>query len=330
MEFKAKDIAEILKGRVDGDPEVKVSTFARIESGKDGAISFFANPKYENYVYTSKASIIIVNESFEPKENVAATMIRVENSYSAIATLLDYITAKKKSYKRYRAWTSVVKLSSKIGKKVYVGASAYVGKKAVIGDYTKIYEQVYIGEGASIGKYCIIYPGVKIYPRTVIGDNVIIHANSVIGSDGFGFAPLEDGSYKKIEHVGNVIIEDDVEIGACTTIDKSQMGSTILRKGVKIDNLCQIAHNVEVGKNTVFAAGVGIAGSTVIGENCMFGGQSGVGGHLNVANKTVVGGQAGVISSVKQEGQTLVGMPAIPHMEYMRAYALFRRSGKNK
>src|SRR5574344_463308 len=286
MEFTAKEIAEILGGTVEGDPQAKVTTFARIESGKSGAICFFANPKYENYVYECKADIIIVNNSFVPQKPVSATMIRVEDAYAAVASLLDYVTAKKRSYKRYRGLRSRVRMSSRLGKKVYVGDFAYIGKKARVGDYTKIYENVYVGDGVTIGSHCIIYPGVRIYPGMQIGNNVIIHSNAVIGADGFGFAPLEDGTWKKIEHTGNVIIEDDVEIGANTTIDKSQIGSTIVRKGVKLDNLIQIAHNAEIGENTVMAAQCGVAGSTKIGRNCMFGGQSGFAGHITVADGT--------------------------------------------
>ena len=327
MEFKAKEIAEILGGTVDGNPEATVTTFARIESGKPGAICFFANPKYESYVYTCKASIIIVNNTFEPKEQVSATMVRVENSYAAVASLLDYVEAKKRSYKRYRALRSRIRWSAKLGRKVYVGDFAYIGKKAQIGDYTKIYENVYIGDGVKIGKYCIIYPGACIYPGMVIGDNVIIHANAVIGTDGFGFAPLEDGTWKKIEHVGNVIIEDNVEIGSCAIVDKSQMGSTVVRSGCKIDNHCQIAHNVEVGKNTVMAAMTGIAGSTKIGEHCIFGGQVGIAGHLTVADNTTLGAQTGVISNIKEPGKQYLGTPALPYMEFMRSYAAFKKQG---
>ena len=328
MEFKAKEIAEILGGTVDGNPEATVTTFARIESGKPGAICFFANPKYENYVYQCKASIIIVNNTFEPKEPVSATMVRVENSYAAVAALLDYVEAKKRSYKRYRGLRSRVRWSAKIGRKVYIGDFAYVGKKAQVGDYTKIYENVFIGDGVKIGKYCTIYPGACIYPGMVIGDNVIIHANAVIGTDGFGFAPLEDGTWKKIEHVGNVVIEDNVEIGACAGVDKSQMGSTIVRSGCKIDNHCQIAHNVEVGKNTVMAAMTGVAGSTKIGEHCIFGGQVGVAGHISVADNTSVGAQSGILSSIKEPGKQYFGSPALPYMDFMRSYAVFKKQGK--
>ena len=328
MEFKAKEIAEILGGTVEGNPEVTVTSFARIESGKPGTISFFANPKYEQYVYTSKADVIIVNRSFEPKEPVQATMVRVDDAYAAVAALLDYVTAKKRSYKRYRGCHSKVRWSAKVGKKVYVGDFAYVGKHSQIGDYTKIYEHVYIGDDVRIGSGCIIYPGVRIYPGCVIGNNVILHANAVIGADGFGFAPLEDGTWKKIEHTGNVIIEDDVEIGANTCVDKSQMGSTIVRQGVKIDNLCQIAHNVEVGRNTVMAAQTGVAGSAKIGEHCIIAGQVGIAGHITIADNTTIGAQAGVLGKVKKEGEVLMGSPAFPLKDFMRSYALFKRAGK--
>ena len=328
MEFKAKEIAEILNGTVDGNPEVSVTTFARIESGKPGAISFFANPKYEQYVYSSKSDIIIVNKSFEPKESVSATMIRVDDAYAAVASLLDYVTAKKRSYKRYRGCRIRIRWSAKVGRKVYVGDFAYIGKRAQVGDYTKIYEHVYVGDDVKIGSHCIIYPGVRIYSGCVIGDNVIIHANAVIGSDGFGFAPLEDGTWKKIEHTGNVVIGNDVEIGANTCVDKSQMGSTVIQDGVKLDNLCQIAHNVEVGRNTVMAAQTGIAGSTKIGEHCIIAGQVGIAGHINIADNTTIGAQSGVLGSIKESGKTWMGYPAIPHREYLRSYAVFRKAGK--
>ena len=328
MKFTAREIAGILNGTVDGNPEATVTTFARIESGKPGAICFFANPKYEQYVYKCKADIIIVNSTFEPKEPVSATMIRVEDSYAAVAALLDYVTAKKRSYRRYRGCRSSVRLSAKLGKKVYVGDFAYIGQKAEIGDCTKVYENVYIGDEVKIGSFCIIYPGARIYPGTVIGDRVIIHANAVIGADGFGFAPLEDGTWKKIEHTGNVVIEDDVEIGANTCVDRSQMGSTLVKKGTKLDNLCQIAHNVEVGPNTVMAAMSGIAGSSKIGEHCIIGGQVGIAGHLTVADNTSFAAQTGLMSSIKEPGQAYFGTPALPYMDYMRSFAIFKKAGK--
>lgn len=328
MEFTAKEIAGILGGKVEGNPEAKVTSFARIESGRPGTICFFANPKYEHYVYECKADIIIVNNSFVPKQKVEATMVKVEDAYAAVAALLDYVTARKRSYRRYRGCRSRVRWSAKVGKKVYVGDFAYIGRHAQVGDYTKIYENVYVGDGAKIGSHCIIYPGVRIYPGMVIGNNVIIHSNAVIGSDGFGFAPLEDGTWKKIEHTGNVIIEDNVEIGANTCVDKSQMGSTVIRSGVKLDNLCQIAHNVEIGKNTVMAAQSGIAGSSKIGEHCIIAGQVGIVGHITIADNTTIGAQAGVIGSIKEEGKAFMGTPALPHKEFLRSYAVFKRSGK--
>ena len=310
MEFKAKELAEILKGTVEGDPEVAVSNFARIENGKPGTVCFFANPKYEHYVYECKASIILVNKSFNPQRPVSATMIRVDNAYTAIATLLDYVTEKRRSYRRHRGLHAKYHFSTKFGRKVYVGDFAYVGRHTTVGDFTRISEHVYIGDNVKIGSHCIIYPGVRIYSGMVIGNNVIIHSNAVIGADGFGFAPLPDGSYKKIEHTGNVVIEDDVEIGANTAIDKSQTESTVIHKGVKIDNLCQIAHNVEIGEHTVMAAQTGIAGSTKIGKYCM------------------LGGQVGLLSNIKEPGTAYMGTPAIPWKEFLRAYTIFRQQGK--
>jgi len=328
MEYTTGQIADVLHGTVEGDAEAKITGFARIENGKPGQISFFANPKYEQFVYTSNATAIIVNKTFEPKEKVSANLIRVENAYEAIAQLLDYVTAQKRTSRRYRGCYSRVRLSAKLGRKVYVGDYSYIGRHAKVGSFTKIYEHVTIGDNVTIGENCIIYPNVTIYPGMVIGNNVILHAGVVIGADGFGFAPTDDGSYKKIEHTGNVIIEDNVEIGANSCVDKSQMGSTIIHKGVKIDNLVQVAHNVEIGENTVCCAMVGIAGSAKIGKQCVLAGQVGVCGHITVADHTTVGAQAGVISSVKKEGQTLVGMPAFDHNEFMRAYVQFRKSGR--
>ena len=330
MEFSARQIAEILDGTVDGDPSVKISSFARIESGKPGTICFFANPKYEQYVYTTQCDILIVNDTFVPSAPVHPTMIRVKDSYAAVASLLDFYHNQKNSIRRYRGRHSHICFRTKIGRKVYVGECAYIGKGSKIGDYTHIGQQVYIGEDVTMGSNCIIYPGVKIYPGSVIGNNVILHAGVVIGSDGFGFAPLPDGSYRKIQHNGNVIIEDDVEIGANTCVDRSQIGSTIIRKGVKIDNLCQIAHNVEIGENTVMAAQNGIAGSTKIGRNCVLGGQCGIAGHLNIADGTKLAAQSGVISDIKEENSVLMGTPAIPHRTYLRAYALFKAAATKK
>lgn len=328
MEFTAKELAQILKGTVDGNPEDKATSFAKIESGKPGQLCFFANPKYEQYVYTSKASILLVNKSFEPKSPVTPTMVRVDDAYSAIAELLKYVSDQKKRYRRHRGLHCHIAFSAKIGKNVYVGNFTNIGKHCRIGERTKVYENVYIGDGTTIGKNCIIYPGVRIYPGMEIGDNVILHANCVIGSDGFGNAPQEDGSWEKIEHLGKVIIHDNVEIGANTTIDRAEMEATIIGKGVKIDNLCQIAHNVEIGENTVMAAQTGIAGSTKVGKNCIIAGQVGIVGHIKIADNTIIGAQSGVIGSVRKSGTTIFGTPAIDHKQYLRSYAIFKQNGK--
>ena len=327
MEFTAKQLAKVLKGTVDGDPEVKVTSFAKIEHGKEGQLCF-ANPKYEHYVYTCKASILLVNNTFEPKQPVSCTMIRVADAYTAVAELLKYVATQKRTDRRHRGFRSSWFLTTKFGKKVYLGSHSYVGHHAVVGDYTKIYENVYVGDNTKIGSHCIIYPGVCIYPGMIIGDNVIIHSNAVIGSDGFGNAPQPDGTWEKIEHLGNVIIGDNVEIGAGTTIDKSEMESTIIGKGVKIDNLCQIAHNVVIGDNTVMAAQCGIAGSAKIGKNCIIGGQVGIAGHIVIPDNTTIGAQAGVIGSIRKSGEVLLGSPAIPIKNYMRSYAVFKQQGK--
>lgn len=327
MELTAKQLADILRGTVDGDPEVRITTFAKIEHGKPGALSFYANPKYEQYVYTSKSSVLLVNADFEPKQEVKATMVRVENAYNAVAELLKYVTDQRKKYRRHRAWSSKVACSAKLGKKVSVGAGSIIGKNCRIGDYGIIHENVTIGAGTVIGHHCIIYPGVVIYPGMKIGDNVILHANCVIGSDGFGNAPQPDGSWKKIEHLGNVVIGNDVEIGSGTTVDRAEMESTIIGNGVRIDNLCQIAHNVVIGDNTVMASQCGVAGSAIIGKNCIFGGQVGIMGHIKIADNTTVGAQAGIAGPVRKSGQILLGSPAIPHMLYMRSYAKFKQAG---
>ena len=331
MELSARELAVILNGTVDGDPEAKVTTFAKIEHGKKGALSFYANPKYEQYVYTSRSSVLLVNADFEPKGKVTPTMIRVENAYNAIAELLKYVADQRKKYRRHRAmstcWTCGISLRARLGRRVWVGDYVKIGAHTRIGECGIIHDHVTIGENVTIGHHCIIYPGVVIYPDTVIGDNVILHANCVIGSDGFGNAPQPDGSWKKIEHLGNVVIGNDVEIGSGTTIDRAEMESTIIGNGVRIDNLCQIAHNVVIGDNTVMAAQCGVAGSAIIGKNCIFGGQVGIMGHIKIADNTTVGAQAGIAGPVRKSGQILLGSPAIPHMLYMRSYAKFKQAG---
>lgn len=330
MEYSARQIAQILGGRVEGNADVKIKGFARIESGKPGTICFFANPKYEKYVYTTNCDVLIVNEDFVAAGPVHPVLVRVKDSYAAVAALLEYHNAQKKKICRHRGLHCQIRVSARLGRKVYVGEFAYIGKHARIGRGTHVGENVYVGDGTVIGENCFIYPGVRIYPGMVIGSNVIIHSGAVIGSDGFGFAPLEDGSYRKIQHTGNVVIEDDVEIGANTTIDKSQIGSTIIHKGVKIDNLCQIAHNVEIGEDTVIAAQCGIAGSAKIGRRCMIGGQCGIAGHIVIADDTKLTAQSGVQGNVREPGQMLMGTPAIPYHNYMRSYALFKAAPNKK
>ena len=330
MKFTAAELAKVLKGTVEGDPAVTVTSFAKIETGKEGQLCFYANPKYEHYVYTSKASILLVNKDFEPKQAVSPTLVRVDNAYGAIAQLLKYVSDLKKTYRFHRGLCSSIAFSAKLGKKVYVGDFTHIGRRCKIGDYTKIYENVYVGEGTTIGSKCILYPGVRIYPGMVIGDNVILHANCVIGSDGFGNVPQEDGSWEKIEHLGKVIIGDNVEIGANTTVDRAEMEATIIGNGVKIDNLCQIAHNVHIGDNTVMAAQCGIAGSAKIGKNCILAGQVGIVGHITIADGTTICAQSGVIGNIRKSGQVVLGTPAIDRQTYLKSYALFKKAGEDK
>ncbi len=330
MELNARQLAEILHGTVEGDPEAKVTSFAKIEHGKPGQLCFFANPKYEQYVYTSRASVLLVNLDFQPKEPVTPTLVRVENAYSALADLLKYMSEQKKKYRRRRSLRSRVAWSAKLGKRVNVGDFVTIGRDCVIGEGTIIHDNVTIGAGTKIGSYCIIYPGVHIFPGMVIGDRVILHAGCIIGDDGFGNAQQPDGSWRKIEHLGNVIIGNDVEIGSNTTVDRAPMESTVIGDGVRIDNLCQIAHNVIIGKHTVMAAQSGIAGSAQIGEYCVIAGQVGIVGHIKVADHTTIGAQAGVIGAVRKPGETLLGMPAIPHRTFMKAYAKFKRAGEEE
>lgn len=330
MEFTAKELAQVLHGTVEGNPEATVTTFAKIEHGKPGELCFYANPKYERYVYTSKASIILVNRDFTASQPVSATLVRVENAYSALAELLKYVSERKKAFRRRRSLLSHIPFSAKLGRKVSVGRFVSIGKKTEIGDCTVIHDSVTVGEGCSIGKYCIIYPGVRIYPGTVIGNRVILHANCVIGSDGFGNVPQPDGSWKKIEHIGNVVIGNDVEIGACTTVDRAPMESTIIGDGVKIDNLVQIAHNVQVGDNTAIAAQTGIAGSAKIGKNVILAGQVGVTGHITVADHSVICAKSAVIGNVRPGTPELFGIPAIPRLQFLKSFAIFKKAGQDK
>ena len=323
MKFTASQIAALLGGTVEGDPNVEVWNVAKIEEGAPGMLSFLANPKYTPYLYTTTSSVVIVNNDFEAKAPVAATLIRVEDAYASFAKLLAYYD-KMSQEKQGVSSLAFVSSSAQCGEHLYLGEFAFVGENVRIGNNVKIYPQVYVGDGSVIGDDTVLYPGVRLYRNTVVGKRCIVHAGAVIGADGFGFAPQEDGHYEKIPQVGNVIIDDDVEIGANTTIDRSTMGSTHVHKGVKLDNLVHLAHNVEVGENSALAAQVGVSGSTHLGKNCVVGGQSGFVGHIHIANGSKFGGQCGVMGSIKEENQEFMGTPIQPLRQYLVSNARFR------
>jgi UDP-3-O-[3-hydroxymyristoyl] glucosamine N-acyltransferase len=323
MEFTASSIADFLHGEIIGDPEVKVSTVAKIEEGKPGALSFLANSKYEKYLYETESSIILINRKQILERPVKSTLIRVDDAYQAFASLLElYASAKKE--KTGREEPVSVADSATLGENVYLGAYSYISGNVSIGDNVKIYPQVFIGENVNIGDNTVIYPGVKIYQDCIIGKDCILHSGAVIGADGFGFAPQEDTDYRKVPQTGNVIIEDRVEVGANTCVDRATIGSTILRRGVKLDNLIQIAHNVEIGENTVIASQSGISGSTKVGRNCMFGGQVGLAGHLTIAEGTKMGAQSGVNSSIKTPDKAWLGTPATEYGDCIKSYVIVR------
>jgi UDP-3-O-[3-hydroxymyristoyl] glucosamine N-acyltransferase len=323
MQISAKALAEILQGTIEGDPDVVVEGPSKIEEGKVGTISFLANPKYEQYAYSTQSSILLVAKDFVPKAPVNATLIRVEDVYASVAALLKQFGEQAVSIEGVDEWAFVDSTVS-MGAEVAVGKFSIIAKGAKIGKGTIIYPQVYIAEGVEVGANCVLYPGVKIYRSCQIGDNCILHANVVIGSDGFGFAPKSDGGFDKIPQLGNVIIESNVEIGANTVIDRATMGSTLIKEGVKLDNLIQIAHNVEIGEDTAIAAQAGIAGSTKIGKNCLIGGQAGFVGHIQIADGTKVQAQSGINKSIKKENSAIYGSPALPYNDYLRSYAVFR------
>ena len=322
MEFTAEQIANVIGGRVEGNKDAKVHTFAKIEEGTEGAISFLSNPKYTHYLYNTKSSIVIVNEGVELEKDVDATLIRVPNAYESIAKLLQIYEASKPK-KTGVAPQAYIAPSAKLGNNCYVGPFAYVGEGAEIGDGCQIYPHAVVGDNVKVGSNCIFYPNTTIYQGCKIGNNVTIHAGSVIGADGFGFAPGANG-YDKIPQIGIVVIEDNVEIGANTCVDRSPMGATVIHKGVKLDNLVQVAHNVEIGENTVMSAQVGIAGSTKVGSWCMFGGQVGLAGHITIGDKTFLGAQSGVPGSLKG-GEELIGTPPMNPRQYFKSQAIFRR-----
>lgn len=322
MEFTAKQIAELINGCVEGDENAAVHTFAKIEEGIPGAISFLSNPKYTHYIYTTLSSIVLVDKALKLEHPVKTTLIRVDNAYESVAKLLQLYESMKPKKSGIDS-LSFISPKAKIGKNCYIGAFAYVGDGAVVGDGCSIYPHVTVGDGVSLGNNVTLFPNVTIYHDCKIGNNVTIHAGSVIGADGFGFAPNTDG-YDKIPQIGIVTIEDNVEIGANSCVDRSTMGSTYLRKGVKLDNLVQIAHNTDIGENTVMSAQVGVAGSTKVGKWCMFGGQVGVSGHISIGDKVFLGAQSGVPGSLKSD-QTLIGTPPMKPTAYFKSQAIFRR-----
>ncbi|WP_417941643.1 UDP-3-O-(3-hydroxymyristoyl)glucosamine N-acyltransferase [Flavobacterium sp. RS13.1] len=326
MKFTAEQIAGILEGEVVGNPKAEVSRLSKIEEGEEGSLTFLANPKYINYIYTTKASITIVNDSFVPESEITTTLIKVEDAYASFSKLLEFynqVKLNKSGIEQHAFLTE----GTKYGENLYLGSFSYVGQNVTLGDNVKIYPNSFIGDNVVIGDNVYIFAGAKIYSETVIGNNCTIHSGTIIGADGFGFAPNEDGEYSKVPQIGNVIIEDNVDIGANTTIDRATLGSTIIRKGVKLDNQIQIAHNVEIGKNTVIAAQTGVAGSTKIGENCMIGGQVGIAGHLVIGNNVRVQAQSGIARNIKDD-EILQGSPTFGYSDFSKSYVHFKNLPK--
>ncbi len=325
MQFKAQQIAEVVKGVIEGNPETVVNKLSKIEEGTPQSLSFLANPQYTPYIYTTDASIVIVNKTFQPEKPLkpGCTLIKVDDAYQAFAQLLELYNQIKQN-KSGVEQPSFISPSVTLDASNYVGAFAYLGENVKLGKNVKIYPQVYIGDNTTIGDDTVIFSGVKIYSDSVIGKNCTLHSGVIIGADGFGFAPNSENNYKKIPQIGNVIIDDHVEIGSNTTIDRATLGSTIIRKGVKLDNLIQVGHNVEIGENTVIAAQSGVSGSTKIGKNCMIGGQVGIVGHLHIADGSKIAAQSGVGQSIKNPGEIVQGSPAYGIGDYKRSYVLFR------
>jgi UDP-3-O-[3-hydroxymyristoyl] glucosamine N-acyltransferase len=326
MKFTAAQIAGILQGEVVGNPNAEVYKLAKIEEGTEGSLTFLANPKYNNYIYSTQATITIVNHTFEPEQEISTTLIKVEDAYQSFSQLLEYYN-QVKLMKSGIEQPSMISENVTYGADLYLGSFCYVGKNVTIGKNVKIYPNSFIGDNVTIGDDCVFFAGVRIYSETVIGNNCIIHSGSIIGSDGFGFAPQENGSYRKIPQIGNVIIEDDVEIGACTTIDRATLGSTIIRKGVKLDNHIQVAHNVEIGENTVIAAQTGIAGTTKIGKNCLIGGQVGFAGHLVIGDGVKIQAQSGIGKNL-EAGEVVQGSPAFNYGDFAKSFVIFRNLPK--
>ena len=326
MKFTAEQIAGILEGEVVGNPNAEVFKLSKIEEGQEGSLTFLSNPKYQNFIYTTKASVTIVNNTFVPESAVTTTLIKVKDAYGAFTKLLEFYNQVKLNKTGIEP-LSFIDESAQYGADLYLGSFSYIGKNVILGNNVKIYPNSFVGDNAVIGDNVTIFAGGKIYSETVIGNNCTIHSGAIIGSDGFGFAPNADGTYKKIPQIGNVVIEDDVEIGACTTIDRATMGSTIIRKGVKLDNQIQIAHNVEIGENTVIAAQTGIAGSTKIGKNGMIGGQVGFAGHITVGDNVGIKAKSGITKNVK-EGQIMQGSLAFGYSDFSKSYVHFKNLPK--
>jgi len=324
MQFSATQIATIINGKIEGNADATVSSFGKIEEAQSGQLAFLANPKYEEYLYTTKASVIIISDSQELKQPISSTLIRVKDAYSSFAVLLDTYQKLKTQQLNGIQQPVYIDATAKTGNNVFIGAFTYIGEKTIVADNAKIFPNVFLGNNVIIGENSIIHPGVKIYHDCVIGKNVIIHAGTIIGSDGFGFAPLADGTFKKVPQIGNVVIEDNVEIGANTTIDRATIGSTIIRSGAKLDNLLQIAHNVEIGNHTVIAAQSGISGSTKVGNNVMIGGQVGLVGHIQIADGSKINAQSGVSKSIKTPNTAVTGSPAYDYTAALRSQAISR------
>ena len=326
MKFTAAQIAGILEGEVVGNPEAEVFKLSKIEEGTEGSLTFLANPKYINYIYSTQASVTIVNNTFEPEQEITTTLIKVEDAYKSFSKLLEYYN-QVKLMKSGIEQPSVISEGVTYGSDLYLGSFCYVGKNVTIGNNVKIYPNSFIGDNVTIGDDCVFFAGVRIYSETVIGNRCTIHSGTIIGSDGFGFAPQEDGTYVKVPQIGNVIIEDDVEIGACTTVDRATLGSTIIRKGVKLDNHIQVAHNVEIGENTVIAAQTGIAGTTKIGKNCLIGGQVGFAGHLVIGDGVKIQAQSGIGKNL-EAGEVVQGSPAFNYGDFAKSFVHFRNLPK--
>ncbi|MBA4166782.1 MAG: UDP-3-O-(3-hydroxymyristoyl)glucosamine N-acyltransferase [Chitinophagaceae bacterium] len=324
MQFSAAQIALLINARVDGNPDTVVESFGKIEEAQQGQLAFLANPKYEEYLYTTGASVIIIHEQQEIREPVNATLLKVADPYTAFATLLSTYQEMVAQQMSGIQEPSYISKTARLGDNIFVGAFAYIGENVQIGNNVKVYPSVYLGNNVRIGDHSILHPGVRIYYDCVIGNNVSIHAGTVIGSDGFGFAPQTDGSFKKVPQIGNVVVEDNVEIGANSTIDRATMGSTLIKSGAKLDNLIQVAHNVEVGHHTVIAAQAGVSGSTKIGNHVMIGGQAGIVGHIQIADNSKINAQSGVSKSIKAPNTSVTGSPAFDYTSALRSQAVTR------